>query len=508
MKIKITIFILLLSFINGFSQNAILDVAFGIDGKVTTSLTNSQIKLNTIQIQSDGKILTCGDINSYLGFILIRYNNDGSLDTSFGNQGKTINNQFFQCRFSDMKIQSDGKIVIVASKRINQFSSEDLFITRYTSNGILDTSFGDNGYVFLSCCDESASFVFQPDNKIIIAMYDEQKIIRLTDSGEFDSTFGDNGIVIIDTFGLNTSNQFGSNEYISGLILQPDGKIIFSGATDMNKAAEDWDAYLYRLNSDGTIDTSYGTNGVVITDFNGRDGFGLLNRYDDNSIVAVGNTFIGNVAKIILAKYNENGMLDSSFGTDGKVITQTNNPNTFDLCIDSKLQSDGKIVCVGLDGNVDANPFQNSNFLLLRYNFDGSLDTTFSPTGYLTTNFNSDYNFGKSVAIQDDERIVIGGYSYISNFFNFSLARYTFENLATYSFSNENRLSFFPNPANDYVILDKEISSVSIYSIDGKKIEVNYLNNKLDVSSLKKGIFFIVGKNDAGNSFENKLIKN
>ena len=125
---KNKLLLLLLVFANGFSQNAVLDTTFGINGKVTTSLTlaATYIGIKSTEIQSDGKILACGNINNLLRYVLTRYNHDGTLDTTFGNQGMVINNDFFQIRYSKMKLQSDGKIIVVSQRRINETVNVDI----------------------------------------------------------------------------------------------------------------------------------------------------------------------------------------------------------------------------------------------------------------------------------------------------------------------------------------------------------------------------------------------
>jgi uncharacterized delta-60 repeat protein len=497
--------LLLLIVADGFSQNAILDNSFGVNGKVTTSLPNSFIEINSLEIQTDGKIITCGYEKFETGFVLIRYNVDGSIDSSFGDQGKVINSDFFRVRFSKLKLQSDGKIIVSGQLRTNEFSNGDTFVTRYNTTGAVDTTFGTNGYYIITTINEPSNLCIHSDDKILVCSYDQRKIFKLTNSGELDNDFGINGIVDL--------NSIGANEFITEIKIQNDGKIVLSGGTDLASAIEQWNGFLIRLDSNGTADSTFGINGNVITDFNNKDIYESFDIDDDNNIVAVGYSYLSNTSKIILAKYTSNGILDSNFGTNGKVITQTSSINMFDIASDIKLQSDGKILCVGQSGrgyNFNGGTSQPSDMLLLRYNTDGSLDTTFSPTGYVTTSFdNNIYNSGSALAMQNDGNILVGGSTInLTTGGSFALARYTFDNLAATSFTKIKSLSLVPNPANDFINFGKEIVSVQVYTIDGKNIDFDFINNSIDVSRLSKGIYLVIGKNEDGDVFENKLIKN
>lgn len=514
---KYKLLLLLLVFAKGFSQNAVLDTTFGVNGKVTTSFGSLITGIGDLAIQSDGKIIALGNINNYLGFGLARYNVDGSLDSSFGTNGKVINTDFFQCRSSGFKLTSDGKIIVAASRRLGQFSGEDILLIKYNSNGTLDSSFGQNGYVVTdlnSSIEYTSDISIQSDNKIIVSSL-RRKIIRYTDLGALDTTFGVNGIVTLSPLGTNISPSLDSNEYINDVRQQSNGKIIISGITDRNHVPEDWDSYLLRLNIDGTIDTTFGTNGFIINDINGKNEFTSIEILNDDSIIASGISSINDLTlQIILSKFYSNGAFDTSFGTNGIIITQTNNTNLIDYCFDMRLQSDGKIICVGQSGrgfNFNGGTSQPSDMLLLRYNTDGSLDSTFSPSGYITTSFDGNiYNNGRAVAIQNDGKIVIGGDTLNETTGqSFALARYTFDNLATSSFTNNENFKITPNPTHDLVTIlgNQKIEQISIIDCTGKIVFNNKTNeNKIDVSELQNGIYFVkIVANDK--VFQQKIVK-
>jgi uncharacterized delta-60 repeat protein len=527
---KYKLLLLLLVFAKGFSQNAVLDTTFGVNGKVTTTfgvgVTLSEIR--DILLQPDGKILACGKTgivaNGIFNYelVLVRYLPDGMLDTSFGVNGIVINTQFNECNFVSLILQSNGKIIIGGQVQLIPNTADKAAMLRYNNDGSLDTTFGSNGVVITTIPNNGgSSSLFAhlktlSDNKILVAYIsavDDVIVLRYDNNGTIDMTFGLNGIFQLN-LGNNTSTQ--SNENVSSIELQSDGKIILGGGTDVNNVPENWDSFLVRVNSDGNIDSSFGTNGVVITDFNGRDGFSNINIIND-SIIATGYSFgANNTSKIILAKYTNNGTLDSNFGINGKVITQTTSSNMHDIVLDAILQTDGKIICAGQNGrgfNFDGGTSQSSDMLLLRYNTNGSLDTTFSPTGYVTTSFDSNiFNAGTALSIQNDGNIVVGGSTInLTTGQSFALARYTFDNLGTNSFTNNENFKIAPNPTKDFLTIsvneNQKIDEVSVIDCTAKIVYNQKTNsNQINVSSLQNGIYFvkIVAKDKV---FEQKFIK-
>ena len=215
------------------------------------------------------------------------------------------------------------------------------------------------------------------------------------------------------------TTSFGS-AYDNGrsLAIQSDGKIVVAGNTDNGS---NYDFAVVRYNSDGTLDTSFGTGGKVTTSVGNfsDDAYGVALQ-SDGKIVVAGVTSNGNSNDVAVVRYNNDGTLDTGFGTGGKVVTAINT-NDDDTAFGIAIQSDGKIVVAGM-ARLNGSSGGNYDFLIIRYNTNGTLDASFDTDGIVTTDFSSAYDAGNSIAIQSDGKIVVGGYSGTNR--DFALARY------------------------------------------------------------------------------------
>lgn len=287
-----------------------LDTSFGNGGKVTTPFGTNQSQIRAIVIQTDGKIVVAGDTNdgSNNDFALARYNTDGSLDTSFGTGGKIITpiGSGTDAAFA-VAIQSDGKIVLAGYA--HNGANYDFALARYNTDGTLDPAFGTGGKVttpFGGGNDYAFAMKIQSDGKIVVAgrasngTDDDFALARYNPNGMLDTGFGAGGKV--------TTPIGSGNDYLTGLALQTDGKIVVGGVND--GAAQDF--ALARYNTDGSLDTSFGTGGKVITSIgNNADLANAVVIQADGKIVAVGDRVNGQ-REFALARYNSNGSLDST----------------------------------------------------------------------------------------------------------------------------------------------------------------------------------------------------
>ena len=361
-----------------------LDTTFNGTGKVTTPIGTGNEVASAIAIQPDGKILAAGDtFGATRDFALARYNVDGSLDSSFDGDGKVttdFNNSFDTG--NAVALQSDGKIVMAGN---SLGTSVDFALVRYLTNGALDTSFGGTGKV--------------------------------------------------------TTSLFGSSSDTAyAVAVQPDGKIVAGGITDSSGGSHSSLA-LVRYNSDGSVDSSFGTSGRATTTF---DTFVNIASsvviQSDGKIVAAGSSHSSSTGDFAVARFNPNGSLDTTFDGDGKVTTDFG--NTSDRGYAVAIQTDGKLVVAGYasDGN--------ARFALARYNSNGSLDSSFGGTGKITTTFLGvdDYAFG--VAVQTDGKIVAAGYASSGPSYSFALARYSSTGALDLSFGSSGKVMFdFSNKA-------------------------------------------------------------
>src|SRR5213080_1251049 len=358
-----------------------LDPTFGTEGKVLTDFDHSTDWANAVAIQSDGKLVVVGTTykqNDYSNedFAVARYNTDGTLDSTFGRGGK-VHTDFpdLAAVASSVVIQPDGKIV-VAGGAFPLFTFAGNFeVVRYNPNGSLDTSFGNGGIVTTNFPQGSYAFdvALQPDGKIIAAgtvfvdfnpgdsSNTDFALARYNPDGTPDTTFGNGGQVSTDFLGLE-DDAF-------SVLIQPDGKIVAVGSA--NNPATYYDFAAVRYLSNGTIDTTFGVAGKVSTDF-GDQNFDRAHSaalQPDGRIVAAGFAISqnGGVQNFAVARYTSNGVLDTSFGTDG--MTQIDFGNCCQSATKVLLQSNGKIITVGGSNTEDS----DSDFLLARLSPRGSL---------------------------------------------------------------------------------------------------------------------------------------
>jgi uncharacterized delta-60 repeat protein len=323
-----------------------LDTTFGGDGKVTTNFGPGTDWVNALAVQPDGKIVAVGADRPARGdnlrLALARYNTDGSLDASFSGDGKLTTNFTSGYDYAeDVVLQTDGKIIVAGEAR-GQFA-----LARYDAEGRLDSTFGGDGKAktdLNSGVDDATSVAIQGDGKIIAAGWSGPArsndyrfaVVRYDSDGGLDTTFSGDGKV--------TTNFTRGFDYGWDMALQADGRIVVVGA-----AAGAGERFaLARYDATGALDDGFGGDGKVITNFNtGSDVATGVAVHGDGRIVAAGWSGPARSSdyRFALARYDSDGGLDSTFGGDGKVTTNFTSGN--DYAWDMGLQTDGKIVAVG-----------------------------------------------------------------------------------------------------------------------------------------------------------------
>jgi len=365
-------------------------VRLNSDGTRDTSFTTNtgtgfNSTVNSLAVQSDGKIVCGGFFSTFNGTevnFIARLNSDGTRDTTF----TTNNGTGFNSTVTSIAIQSDGKIVCGGG--FTTFNSVTVnFIARLNSDGTRDTTFTTNtGTGFNSTV---TSIAIQSDGKIVCGGYfttfngtTVNHIARLNSDGTLDTTFT-----------TNTGTSF--DTWVTSVAIQSDGKIVCGTEFNFNTFTTQFNGvninHIARLNSDGTLDTTFTTNTGTGFDFS----INSIAIQSDGKLVIGGGfaTFNGTTVNFI-ARLNSNGTLDTTF--------TTNNGTGFDLDINSiAIQSDGKLVCGGYFTTFNGVTVNN----IVRLNSDGTRDTTF------TTNTGTAFNsLVGSITIQSDGKIVIGGY--------------------------------------------------------------------------------------------------
>ncbi len=360
---------------------------------------------------------TCSLALLALGFSAVSVAQPGTLDPTFGAAGKTSssigpNNEFAHA----VAIQPDGKIVVAGETYNNSSVVEDFALARYNADGTLDNTFGTNGFVVTDLqqsTDVVKAIAIQPDGKIVVAGYSDNTfnydfaIARYLSNGALDNTFGANGKLI---------KNFGSTDFGLAMALLPNGKILVAGRA---YNGSNGDVALIQLNSNGTFDNSFGTGGALMADLFGEDeSANALAVQTDGKIVVAGDRYSNNASLIALARFNPDGSLDPNFSFDGKMSTSIGGLS--DVAHAVAIQSDGKIVVAGISNNTAI-----SDFALARYLSDGTPDNTFSGDGQLTTDVATGGDYVNSIAIQPDGKILAGGTTAGNNSISdFAVVRY------------------------------------------------------------------------------------
>ena len=411
-----------------------LDPTFGVGGIAAASFGTDVAEAEDVAIQPDGKILMVGSLMlglvgpgtySSADFALARFNPDGSLDTTFGQAGKVVTDIAGARDIAvAVTVLADGKILVAGHTLVsvpNQRSSYDLALVRYNANGTLDSSFGKSGKVVTDLgggVDYIKEMVLQPDGKILLAARLDAPqgqpsnysfgLVRLYSDGSIDTTFGNQGIVR--TSFTNFSAIYTPSALSRDIALQPDGKIVLAGDVGYS-ATTQHDFALTRYHTDGSLDQSFGSGGLVVTDFaGGYDSARAVMIQSDGKIVAVG--VVGN-GDFGLARYNTNGGLDPAFGVDGRVTTDMNAAYVgSDIARAVVIQPDNKIIVAGETTVVTATRKGYTSALdfgLVRYATNGTTDAQFGSQGKVTTNVGGTDDSASGVAIQTDGKIVVSG---------------------------------------------------------------------------------------------------
>jgi uncharacterized delta-60 repeat protein len=335
-----------------YTARGALDVTFDGDGKVTTDFGGRSDAAGDVAIQPDGKIVAVGSgfpaVVRPLDFALARYHPNGTLDTTFGDGGKVLTT--FGPNSIDgasaVVVQPDGKVV--AGGRTRSGPRNQFALARYLPSGTLDPSFDEDGLVTTTISagnDFLQDLALQPDGKLLAAGWSDPggfdlTLARFNADGSLDRSFDGDGIVV--------GSFRPAATYASRVVLQRDGKIVVGG-----------DA-LVRFETDGTLDRSFGDGGRAVV----RD-VGLLSPIlqPDGKILAAGSAFAAQgQSDFVVLRLTPTGRVDSTFGRNGRVVT---NFGTQDQATDAELLASGKLLVSGFTKPV---PYDGpGDFALARY---------------------------------------------------------------------------------------------------------------------------------------------
>lgn len=300
----------------------------------------SNTVIQAIALQPDTKAVVAGSAmeNGTLKYILARYSINGLLDSTFGGSGYVTTDIGGGSSAYALVVQPDGKIV---AGGIGGQGAPNFALARYNSNGSLDTTFGEQGIVrtTVGYISNIYALALQVDGKILAAGYcwnletNICALARFNADGSLDTTFGIDGIV---------TTQVGNVSQLQTIALQQDGNIIVGGYTTNDRLH--YSSLLMRYDSTGILDPSFNGTGIVITTLTYSSVINALALQSDGKIVTGGYGFGALNTTFALARYLPSGTLDTSFGTNGVTLTAIGDDARINSLI---IQSDGKIVAAG-----------------------------------------------------------------------------------------------------------------------------------------------------------------
>ncbi len=424
--ILIGIALVLLNYGTTIAQTTTLDYSFGDSGTVRVPIISGGYRDNatSVAIQPDGKIILAGytlSSSNYQMFALARLNVDGTLDSTFGTDGTvSVTPNGVSSYGYSVALLPGGKILLGGFSEDMSSYSITFALARFDSEGALDPSFGTGGIALARITgdaqypdDKAYSMAIQSDGKIVLAGSSVDSsyhyafaVARFDTGGILDSTFGTNGTVRNFIVGGDSTD-----DKAYSVAIQPNGKIVVAGSSHRGGHYPADTYALARYNANGTLDSTFGTDGTVEMGY--ANGFaGLVNSaalLPDGKILVAGQNGV--------ARFDSSGTLDSTFGYAGIALNGLTSAAAYINESSMGVQSDGKILLVG---NLQEASSQFV-FAAVRFTASGTLDSTFGTNGIMTTPFygnggwaslNGGYNsYATSTAFQSDGKIVFAGSS-------------------------------------------------------------------------------------------------
>ncbi len=513
MKIQFTFILLLLLALSAAAQPGALDAGFGNNGYAAFNSAAFIDVGRAIVQQPDGRLLATGYYRNYPEaprYLAVRFTASGQRDLSFGNGGMAEMDIIGEA--SGLALQADGKIVIAGS---HTFTNPSNFTAvRLLPDGTPDPSFGVNGVATIGLNVSAAScraMALQSDGKIVLAGHIENGgdtdvfLLRLNTDGALDASFGNGGRVQIP---LMPYNQ------IFAMQIQPDGKILLGGSAGVPDVS-DW--LLLRLLPDGTPDPSFGQSGVVITSMSGSFAPEYLNGLSlqpDGKIVAAGAFFdeFEYTLRVALARYLPDGALDMSFGQGGKVLPAI--PGFGSQLNGVAMQPDGKILAAGF-----TNPdFEDANLLLLRFQPDGSFDNGFGNGGIVESGMPAEAEYGSALILQSDNKITVAGSIFdTEGEEQVLLARFEsgLQPVSTRQAEESKLWIVFPNPCRDILTVRPAGSSppqpvqVRLFDMAGRMVLSEKLEGRagLSLRHLPAGVYGLHLVDEQGQVWRERVVK-
>ncbi|NOU45533.1 MAG: T9SS type A sorting domain-containing protein [Bacteroidales bacterium] len=490
--------ILLIAFFGSANAQAPGTLDHTFNGTGTLVIDNGNTDLFTdVEVQTDGKIVAVGmsyDASWNAVAVVYRFNPDGWPDISFGLGGNymfSLNNEanIYACHIKD-----DGSILLVGST--TDYSTYRILLIQLNSMGFPDENFGEAGVVVQhigpdmnSSEDHAYGVTIQNDGKILVSGKSYNTDYRFV---PVVVRFNANGS--IDTsFGVNGVAGIPvteiDNEFTT-VRVQSDGKIVASG--HISNGISWFSLLIARFDENGTLDPAFGTNGVVNMNLNNVDDefFGMELTPDDEIVLCGFTTLQSDYTyHTLVMKFDSMGQTIAGFGNNGAVVLGTEPMNVGDAIT---LQYDDKILVTGTSGEMTP---MNNDWSLWRLNPDGSPDNSFGTEGKVTTEFFGNPDEALGIALFENKIVVAGKVRNTNNNHDLAIARYNNDTYVgvkePHSFSD---FMVSPNPVNTegtvsitYNLQQSGNVVIELVDVTGKTVSV--LSSEFELSGQKTSQF-------------------
>jgi uncharacterized delta-60 repeat protein len=418
------------------------------DGKILQPVGSGTDYAPGMVLQPDGRILLAGfsSDGTNSDFSLIRFNPDGSLDSSFGAGGKIILPIANDDQANSVALQPDGKIVVVGQGRASAGAEADYRAVRLNPNGSLDSSFGQGGTALLDVepgDDTSYGVTALADGRLVLSGVSASRgndfsMVRLLADGTLDTSFSADGK---STYDLSLSTDSGR-----GTIALPDGSLLMVGHA---LQAGIWQFSVIHVDANGLMTPTFGAadangqvaDGKVIVPVGPAYGFATTMalqpstdpQQPDYKVLLAGHADTGAGYDFGIIRLNANGVLDETFGGTGKVVFPVGlgDEQVYAMAV----QANGYVLIAGR-GLAGSDP-SNGDYAVMRLTAEGALDTSFGDAGTALIAIGTGDDIGQSIAVQADGKIVIGGSSFNGSDYDFSAVRLNPDGSLDETFDNQ-----------------------------------------------------------------------
>ncbi len=462
------------------------DNLFGTGGAVTIDIDSVYDNIRSILVQDDGQILVAGQLqgNPYPdSIVVVRLNTDGTLDNTFGINGvaSASTPDPLMAEVHDMAIQTDGQI-LTCGTGMEQGSQPCFSMIRFNENGTVDSAFGEHGIVTTEFTDKwaKATSIHVYDNGAVLlggnahpetSDLADFALAKYHQNGIIDSSFGNNGTVLTD-FGLYRNDQ------LTATWVFEDGRILAAGHSSGKVG-------MAKYLSNGTLDTSFGDSGLVVFSDLLNNGIFVsdVEVIDNGNILIGGTTNVGGSSVFTLFKFHSNGSIDTSYGMSGvERLGWTGTHNLTDLQVfNSEIYAGGIY-----------NDITDRYFLLAKLNSDGTYNTSFGTDG-LAIGVHGGAN---AIAFQPNGKLlslgIVPGYLY----FDALVARYDIPTTGVIDLNRVKDFEVYPNPTTSTITLQTEtpLSQAWLTELTGRRLmplQPNGTQWQADLSQLPSGMYLI-----------------